>query len=182
MYNFECFGRPVIQTPVDIIALQEIIWKVKPDLIIETGIAHGGSVIGSASMLAMIDLCEAINLGKNLNSKKSTRKVLGIDIDIRTHNRKEIEKHPLSSWIKMIEGSSISEEIIKKVHEYSKNYDNILIILDSNHTYKHVLAELNAYATLTSINSYCIVFDTIIDDLPNNIFPDRPWGPRIIPR
>jgi cephalosporin hydroxylase len=176
MYNFESLGRPIIQTPVDMIATQEIIWETKPDLIIETGIAHGGSLIMSASMLAMLDVCEAIEAGENLNPKVSIRKVIGIDIDIRAHNREAIEKHPMSSRIQMIEGSSISSEIVEKVQEEAKKYKKILVCLDSNHTHDHVFAELKAYAPLTTVGSYCIVFDTIVDDMPKDTYPDRPWG------
>ena len=159
------------------VAIQEIIWDVKPDLIIETGIAHGGSLILSASMLAQIDMMEAIESGQTMNPNQSKRKVLGIDIDIREHNKIEIEKHYLSSRIKMIQGSSISSEIIDQVKNIASNYETILVFLDSNHTHAHVLAELEAYAELTSINSFCVVFDTIVEDLPLNAFPDRPWGP-----
>ena len=165
-YNFSWFGRPMIQYPQDIVAMQEIIWQVKPDLIIETGIAHGGSLIFNASMLYLLEISLEIKKGK----------VLGIDIDIREHNRIEIEKHPFSNKIKMIEGSSIDEDIIKQVHNFAKDYKNILVVLDSNHTHKHVLAELNAYAPLVSKGSYCVVFDTIIEDMPDDMFPDRPWG------
>jgi cephalosporin hydroxylase len=177
MYNFESLGRPIIQTPVDMIAIQEIIWEIKPDLIIETGIAHGGSLIMSASMLAMLDICEAIDSEENFNPKESKRKVLGIDIDIRKHNREAIEKHPMFSRIQMIEGSSISPQIIKQVEEEAKNYKKILVCLDSNHTHEHVLAELKAYAPLTSVGSYCVVFDTIVEDMPQDTYPDRSWGP-----
>ena len=159
------------------VAIQEIIWDVKPDLIIETGIAHGGSLILSASMLAQIDMMEAIESGQTMNPNQSKRKVLGIDIDIREHNKIEIEKHYLSSRIQMIQGSSISSEIIEQVKIIADNYETILVFLDSNHTHEHVLAELEAYAGLTSIDSFCIVFDTIVEDLPLNSFPDRPWGP-----
>ena len=176
MYNFESLGRPIIQTPVDMIAIQEIIWEIKPDLIIETGIAHGGSLIMSASMLAMLDICEAIDSEENFNPKESKRKVLGIDIDIRKHNREAIEKHPMFSRIQMIEGSSISPQIIKQVEEEAKNYKKILVCLDSNHTHEHVLAELKAYAPLTSVGSYCVVFDTIVEDMPKDSFTNRPWN------
>ena len=175
--HFSCLGRPIIQYPQDMVAIQEIIWDVKPDLIIETGIAHGGSLILSASMLAQIDMMEAIESGQTMNPNQSKRKVLGIDIDIREHNKIEIEKHYLSSRIKMIQGSSISSEIIDQVKNIASNYETILVFLDSNYTHAHVLAELEAYAELTSINSFCVVFDTIVEDLPLNAFPDRPWGP-----
>tara|TARA_B100000767_G_scaffold260555_1_gene271331 strand:- start:269 stop:1048 length:780 start_codon:yes stop_codon:yes gene_type:complete len=176
-YHFSCLGRPIIQYPQDMVAIQEIIWDVKPDLIIETGIAHGGSLILSASMLAQIDMMEAIESGQTMNPNQSKRKVLGIDIDIREHNKIEIEKHYLSSRIQMIQGSSISSEIIDQVKNIANNYETILVFLDSNHSHTHVLAELEAYAELTSINSFCVVFDTIVEDLPLNAFPDRPWAP-----
>lgn len=176
-YNFEFLGRPIIQYPQDMVAMQELIWLVKPDLIIETGIAHGGSLIMSASMLALLDMCEAIEAGAVLDPKKSKRKVLGLDIDIRQHNREAIEVHPMSSRIQMIQGSSIAPEVIKEVNAVAKNYQRVLVCLDSNHTHDHVLAELKAYAPLTSVGSYCVVFDTIIEDLPKETFPDRPWGP-----
>lgn len=177
MYNFEWLGRPIIQTPIDMVAMQELIWKVKPDLIIETGIAHGGSLIMSASMLALLDMCEAIELGAALDPKSSKRKVLGLDIDIRQHNREAIEAHPMSSRIQMIQGSSIAPDVIEQVKAVAKNHQQVLVCLDSNHTHDHVLAELEAYASLTSIGSYCVVFDTIIEDMPKEIFSNRPWGP-----
>lgn len=176
-YHFEWMGRPIIQYPQDMAAMQEIIWEVKPDLIIETGIAHGGSLIFSASMLALIDLCEAIEEKKAFDPSVSKRKVLGLDIDIRPHNREAIEAHPLSSRIQMIQGSSIAPEIIQQVHEIAEKHSKILVCLDSNHTHEHVLEELQAYAPLVSQGSYCVVFDTIVEDLPKEMFPDRPWGP-----
>jgi cephalosporin hydroxylase len=175
-YNFEFLGRPIIQYPQDMVAMQELIWTVKPDLIIETGIAHGGSLIMSASMLALIDICEAIESGTSINPKESKRKVLGIDIDIRSHNKSAIESHPMSSRIQMIQGSSIAQDIIDQVKAIASEYKTVLVCLDSNHTHDHVLAELNAYAGLTSVNSYCVVFDTVVEDMPNDMFSDRPWG------
>lgn len=177
MYNFKSLGRPIIQTPIDMVAMQEIIWDVKPDLIIETGIAHGGSLIFSASMLALLDLCDAIETGSFIDPRASKRKVLGIDIDIRAHNRVAIESHPMATRIQMIQGSSIDQAIIDQVRAVATNYSRILVCLDSNHTHDHVLAELDAYAPLTSVGSYCIVFDTIVEDLPADMFPDRHWGP-----
>lgn len=176
-YNFSWMGRPIIQYPQDMVAMQELIWSIRPDLIIETGIAHGGSLIFSASMLAQLDMCDAIEAGSSFNPKESSRKVLGIDIDIRSHNREAIEAHPMASRIQMIQGSSIAPEIIEQVKQVASGYSRILVCLDSNHTHEHVLAELEAYAPLTSIGSYCVVFDTIIEDLPADMFPDRPWGP-----
>ncbi len=176
-YNFSWQGRPIIQYPQDMIAMQELVWSIKPDLIIETGIAHGGSLIFSASLLAQLDLCDAIETGEMLDPKKSRRKVLGIDIDIRAHNREAIEAHPMASRIQMIQGSSIAPEIIDQVKAVAQKYSRVLIYLDSNHTHDHVLAELEAYASLTSKGSYCVVFDTVVEDLPKEMFPDRPWGP-----
>jgi cephalosporin hydroxylase len=159
------------------VAMQELIWCVKPDLIIETGIAHGGSLIFSASMLALLDMCDAIEMGITIDPKASKRKVLGIDIDIRAHNRLAIEAHPMATRIQMIQGSSIDPAIIDQVRAVAANYSRILVCLDSNHTHDHVLAELQAYAQLTSIGSYCCVFDTLVDDMPSDMFSDRPWGP-----
>lgn len=176
-YNFSWQGRPIIQYPQDMVAMQELIWQIKPDLIIETGIAHGGSLIFSASMLAQLDICDAIQAGVSLNPKESHRKVLGIDIDIRAHNRAAIEAHPMASRIQMFQGSSIAPEIIEQVKQVASGYNRILVCLDSNHTHEHVLAELKAYAPLTSVGSYCVVFDTIVEDLPSDMFPERPWGP-----
>ena len=165
-YNFSWLGRPIIQYPQDILAMQEIIWTIKPDLIIETGIAHGGSLIFYASMLELNAIC---------GGGAEDAQVLGIDIDIRLHNRNALESHPMMKRITMLEGSSVAPDIIREVKEKAKTKNNILVCLDSNHTHDHVLAELNAYAPLTSIGSYCVVFDTIIEDLPLNSFPDRPW-------
>lgn len=175
-YHFEWQGRPIIQFPQDMVAMQELIWEVKPDLIIETGIAHGGSLIFSASMLALLDMCDAIENNTTLDPKVSSRKVLGIDIDIRPHNRAAIAAHPMASRIEMIEGSSIDEGVVSKVQKFSANFKRILVCLDSNHTHDHVLSELRAYAPLTSVGSYCVVFDTVIEDMPEDVFPDRPWG------
>lgn len=175
-YHFEWMGRPVIQYPQDMAIMQELIWEIKPDLVIETGIAHGGSIILSASMLALLDMCDAIEKKETMDPSKSARKVLGIDIDIREHNRKAIESHPMYSRIKMIEGSSTSEEVINEVKKVAGDYKKVLIFLDSNHTHEHVLNELKLYAPLTSVGSYCVVFDTVIEDLPEDMFPDRPWG------
>lgn len=175
-YNFAWLGRPIIQYPQDMVAMQELIWSVRPDLIIETGIAHGGSLIFSASMLAILDMVEAIESGTTIDPGASHRKVLGIDIDIRAHNRSAIESHPMSSRIHMIQGSSIAPDIIEQVKTASAGYQRILVCLDSNHTHDHVLAELEAYAPLTSVGSYCVVFDTIVEDMPAEIFADRPWG------
>lgn len=176
-YHFEWLGRPIIQYPQDIVAMQELIWSIKPDLIIETGIAHGGSLIFSASILALLDMCDATEKGDKFDPDASHRMVLGIDIDIRTHNRAAIEAHPMMSRIQMVEGSSIAADVIEKVKDVAAKHSRVLVCLDSNHTHDHVLAELEAYAPLTSIGSYCIVFDTIIEHLPAEMFPNRHWGP-----
>ena len=176
-YNFNWLGRPIIQLPQDIVALQELIWRVKPDLIIETGIAHGGSLILSASMLTLLDYCDAIERGAMLDPKTPRRRVLGLDIDIRAHNRAAIESHPISNRIDMIEGSSIDPIIIAQVQDIASGYERVLVCLDSNHTHEHVLSELEAYAPLVSPGSYCVVFDTLIEDMPAGVFSDRPWGP-----
>ncbi|WP_313564075.1 cephalosporin hydroxylase family protein [Acinetobacter sp.] len=181
-YNFSWMGRPAIQFPNDAWMLQELIWSIKPDLIIETGIAHGGSAIHYASMLALLDMCDAIESGETFDPSISKRKVLSIDIDIREHNRLAIEAHPMATRIQMIQGSSTSPNIIGKVQDIAKDYNCILVCLDSNHTHEHVLAELEAYAPLVSKESYCVVFDTIVDDMPSNMFPDRPWGPKNNPK
>ncbi|WP_442895049.1 cephalosporin hydroxylase family protein [Bradyrhizobium sp. AZCC 1578] len=165
-YHFEWLGRPVIQYPQDIIATQELIWSVKPDLIIETGIAHGGSLIFSASMLELSAICGG----------PQDAQVLGIDIDIRAHNRSAIEAHPMARRISMIEGSSIAPEVVAEVSARAAGKRSVLVLLDSNHTHDHVLAELDAYARLASIGSYCVVFDTVIEDMPDDTFSDRPWS------
>lgn len=181
-YNFKWLGRPIIQYPQDMVAMQELIWQIKPDLIIETGIAHGGSLIFSASMLALLDMAEAIESGTTLNPRESKRKVLGIDIDIRAHNRTEIEAHPMASRIHMLQGSSVAPEIVEQVRAIAAGYKRVLVCLDSNHTHEHVLAELQAYAPLTSVGSYCVVFDTTIEDMPAGFFTDRSWGPGNSPK
>lgn len=176
VYNFDWLGRPIIQYPQDMVAMQELIWAIKPDLIIETGIAHGGSLILSASMLAILDMCDAIEAGSIMDPGVSKRKVIGIDIDIRPHNRTAIEAHPMSSRIKMIEGSSIDPEIVAEVKAAAEGHQRVLVCLDSMHTHDHVLAELNAYADLVTPGSYCVVFDTFVEDMPPRFFPDRPWN------
>ncbi|CDZ57036.1 cephalosporin hydroxylase family protein [Neorhizobium galegae] len=176
-YNYFWLGRPIIQYPQDMVAMQELIWTVKPDLIIETGIAHGGSLILSASMLALLELSEAAEKGDVVDPAKPKRKVLGIDIDIRPHNKEAIEAHPMASRIEMIQGSSIAPEIMDQVRKIAAGYSRILISLDSNHTHEHVLEELKLYAPLTSVGSYCVVFDTVVEDLPKELAGDRPWGP-----
>ena len=166
-YNFTWLGRPIIQYPQDVMALQEIIWKVQPDLIVETGIAHGGSLIFSASMLEL--------LGKG-------GQVLGIDVDIRAHNRAAIESHPLARRIRMIEGSSLDERVVAQARAAAAGKSSVLVVLDSNHTHEHVLKELQLYSPLVTPGSYLIVLDTVVEDMPKSFFPDRPWGPGDNPR
>jgi len=166
-YNFAWLGRPIIQYPQDIIAMQEIIWQVQPDLIIETGIAHGGSLIFYASILELNAACGG----------PKDAGVLGIDIEIRSHNRKAIEEHPMFRRISMIEGSSIAPNVVAQVKEKARSRERVLVCFDSNHTHQHVLSELEAYAPLTTVGSYCVVFDTLIEDMPADLFSGRPWGP-----
>ena len=175
LYNFDWLGRPIIQYPEDMVAIQELIWKVKPTLVIETGIAHGGSLVLSASMLAMLDYCEAVESGSTLDPHKSRRRVVGIDIDIRSHNRSAIEAHPLAGLISMVEGSSVDRHVIDEVHQLAAGHETVMVFMDSNHTHEHVLGELNAYAHLVTKGSYCVVFDTFVEDMPPKYFPDRPW-------
>ena len=166
-YNFSWLGRPIIQYPQDMVAMQEIIWTVQPDLIIETGIAHGGSLIFSAAMLELNAACGG----------PTDARVLGLDIDIRPHNRTAIEAHPLARRIDMIQGSSVAPEIIADVKARAAGKQRILLSLDSNHTHEHVLAELEAYAPLTTVGCYCVVFDTVVENLAPELFKDRPWCP-----
>lgn len=159
-YNFSWMGRPIIQFPQDMIAMQEILWELKPDLVIEAGVAHGGSIIYYASLLELIGHGE----------------VLGLDIDIRAHNREAIESHPMAKRIRLIEGSSIDAGVIRQVQEIAKG-KRVVVVLDSNHTHDHVLAELRAYAPLVCEGGYCVVMDTIVEHMPKSMFPNRPWGP-----
>lgn len=166
-YNFTWLGRPIIQYPQDIVAMQELIFRLQPDLIIETGIAHGGSLIFSASMLELNAACGG----------PADAEVLGIDIDIRPHNRAAVEAHPMFKRISMIQGSSVDADIVAQVKARAAGKRSVLVCLDSNHTHAHVLAELEAYAPLTSVGGYCVVFDTVVEDLPATLAGERPWGP-----
>jgi cephalosporin hydroxylase len=159
-YNFSWMGRPIIQFPQDMMAMQEILWTLKPDLVIEAGVAHGGSIIYYASLLELMGHGE----------------VLGIDIDIRAHNREAIESHPMAGRIRLLEGSSIAADTIAKVHDIARGKRTV-VVLDSNHTHDHVLAELRAYAPLVCEGGYCVVMDTVVEHMPKSMFPDRPWGP-----
>ena len=168
-YHFEWLGRPIIQFPQDIVAMQEVVWTVQPELIIETGIAHGGSLILSASLLELNASCGG----------SPEAQVVGIDVDIRNHNRASIEDHPLSHRISMIEGSSTAPAVIDQVVELAKTVDRVLVCLDSNHTHTHVLSELEIYSPMVSVGSYCIVFDTLIEQLSTDYLAStgRPWEP-----
>jgi len=159
-YHFSWMGRPIIQLPQDMMAMQEIIWQVKPDLVIECGIAHGGSIIYYASLLEL----------------QGHGEVLGIDCDIRAHNREAIESHPMSKRISMIEGSSVDLSVAEQVRSVAAG-KKVILVLDSNHTHDHVLQELRLYAPLVSVDSYCVVMDTVVEDMPSAFFPERPWGP-----
>ena len=175
-YHFRWLGLPIIQYPQDIVAMQELIWQIQPDLIVETGVARGGSLIFSASMLALLDLCAANRTEEASRPTSHRRRVVGIDIDIRAHNREAIEAHPLSSYITLIEGSSTAQHVCDAVHKIARDSQVVLVCLDSNHSHDHVLAELEAYAPLTSIGSYCVVFDTVVEDLPPEAIGNRPWS------
>ncbi|AYF85883.1 cephalosporin hydroxylase [Pseudomonas sp. DY-1] len=161
-YNFRWMGRPIIQFPQDMIAMQELIWNIQPDLIIETGVAHGGSALYYASLLELLG---------------GDGYVLGVDIDIRTHNRVEIERHPMSKRLRLIQGSSIAPETVQQVAEHVRGKERVLVVLDSNHTHEHVLAELQAYSPFVTRDSYLVVFDTLLEDMPDDLqAADRPWG------
>ncbi len=159
MYNFTWMGRPIIHFPTDLIAMQELIWQIKPDVIVETGIAHGGSIIFSASMLELI--------GKG--------EVIAVDIDIRQHNRELIETHPMFKRITMIQGSSIDEQIINQIKQKIGNNKTVMVVLDSNHTHDHVLDELKLYGEMVSVSSYMICMDTFVEDMPPGHVKNRPW-------
>lgn len=159
-YNFSWMGRPLIQVPQDILAMQELIWRIQPKVVVETGVAHGGSLIFYSSMLQLLG---------------GDREVIGIDIDIRAHNRKEIEAHPMASRIHLVQGSSVDPKTVAQVKERVGSRGPVLVALDSNHTHEHVLEELRAYAPLVRAGSYLVVFDTLVEDLPDDCFGDRPW-------
>lgn len=182
IYNFEWMGRPIIQYPEDIMSVQELVWQTRPDVIVETGIAHGGSIILSASMLALLDYCDALEAGTMLDPAKPKRKVVAVDIDIREHNRNLIESHPMANRLTMIQGSSVDPKIVEEVKSHVDDAKSVLVFLDSMHTHDHVLAELEAFAPMVTKGSYCVVFDTIVEDLPKGYFGDRPWDPGNSPK
>jgi len=175
VYNFDWMGRPIIQYPQDMVAMQELIMRVRPDVVIETGIAHGGSLVLSASMLALLDMSDAIATGTVMDPRLSQRRVIGIDIDIRDHNRVAIEAHPMASRIRMVQGSSIDPQVVDQVKALADGAATVMVFLDSMHTHDHVLAELEAYGPMVTAGSYCVVFDTFVDDMPPGFFSDRPW-------
>jgi cephalosporin hydroxylase len=160
-YQWSWLGLPVIQMPPDIVVLQEIIWETRPQLIIETGIARGGSLVLSASILQL--------LGEG--------DVLGIDIDIRAHNRAAIEAHPLAHRITMIEGSSLDPAVVGEARARADDVERVMVVLDSNHTHEHVLAELERFAPMVTAGQFLVVADTFVDDIPPQEHRPRPWGP-----
>jgi cephalosporin hydroxylase len=165
-YNFSWMGRPIIQYPQDLVAVQEIIWDVKPELIIETGVAHGGSAVFFASLLELNAQCGG----------PKDAEVWCVEIDLRSHNREAIVAHPMYPRLRIFDGSSVDEKIASVIAEKAAKCQSVMVILDSNHTHEHVLGELNLYAKLVSIGSFCVVFDTVIEDLEGVEFLDRPWG------
>lgn len=172
VYNWKWMGLPIIQFPADIVATQEIIWSVKPTVIVETGVARGGSIVFNASQLALLDLCE----GASPSLVGSTRRCIGIDIDVRSHNREAIDSHPMEPMITLIEGSSIEDATFQSVCELITPQDRVMVILDSNHTHEHVLRELELYSPLVSHGSFLIVHDTGIEVAPDSAFGNRNWG------
>jgi cephalosporin hydroxylase len=160
-YNFTWMGRPIIKFPADMVIQQELMWRLKPDLIIETGIAHGGSIIFSASMMEMMGI---------------EGEVVGIDIDIRAHNRALIESHPMMKRITLYEGSSTSPEIVEKVKKHLAGKKCVMVVLDSLHSHAHVYDELKLYAPMVTKDSYCILPDTFIEFFPKGYYSStRPW-------
>jgi cephalosporin hydroxylase len=162
-YNFAWLGRPIIQYPQDLIALQEIIWETKPRLIVETGVAHGGTAIFFASMLELLG-------GDGL--------VLSIDIEIRERNRPLIENHPLAKRVILAERNSLDPEVVAEAYALAKSRGPVMVVLDSNHSHRHVLSELRLYSKLVTPGCYLVVFDGVVENFPE-IFADgsRPWGP-----
>jgi cephalosporin hydroxylase len=165
-YNFKWMGRPIIQYPQDIVAVQELIWDIKPDLIVETGVAHGGSAVFFSSLLEL----------NALSGGPKDAEVWCIEIDLRAHNREAILAHPMYPRLRIFDGSSLDAKIAQEVSKKALQCQRVMVVLDSNHTHEHVLGELNLYASLVSVGSYCVVFDTVIEDLEGVEFVDRPWG------
>lgn len=165
-YNYSWMGRPLIQFPQDMVAMQEILWATRPEVVIETGVAHGGSLVYYASILELMG-------GDGI--------VVGVDIDIRAHNRREIEAHPMSKRIRLVQGSSVDASTVAAVRELVGGR-RAMVVLDSNHTHDHVLRELEAYADFVAKGCYLVVFDTLIEDMPADLIVDRPWGPGNSPK
>jgi cephalosporin hydroxylase len=161
-YHFTWMGLPIIQFPQDIVAMQELVWRVKPDLIIETGVARGGSVVFYASLLELVG---------------GEGRVIGIDVDIRAPSRAAIERSPVFKRITLVEGSSVEPSVVARVRAEAARARRVLVSLDSNHTHAHVLEELKAYAPCVTRDSYLVVFDTSIEHLPPDVLGDRPWTP-----
>lgn len=164
-YQFDWLGVPIIQMPEDLIIFQEIVYKTQPDLIIETGVARGGSIIFWASIQKLCGI---------------TGKVLGVDVDIRQHARSAINYSNFKDEIDLIEGSSIEDKVVDQVKKIVSQHKRIMVVLDSNHTHEHVLSELEIYSKFVTKDCFLLVLDTVIDDL--NIDPDRPWGPGSSPK
>jgi len=160
VYGFTWLGRPIIQLPEDMIRIQEVIYRVKPDVIIETGVAHGGSLVFYAS------LCKAMGRGR----------VIGIDVEIRPHNRKAIEAHELFEYITLVEGSSVDPEVVRTVKALMLSGETALVVLDSNHTKEHVLGELRAYSELVSVGSYIVACDGIMGNVVGAPRSNTDWG------
>lgn len=160
-YHFSWMGRTIVQAPQDVMAMQELIWQIKPQCIIETGVAHGGSVVFYASMLELLG-------GDGV--------VVGVDVEIKPDNRRAIEAHSMGGRIHLVEGSSTDLTVLKRVREIVGNRGPVLVALDSNHTHDHVLRELELYSTFVRAGSYVVVFDTTIEDMPNELYPNRPWN------
>lgn len=161
VYTFTWFGRPIIQLPEDVLRIQEVIYALRPTLIVETGVAHGGSLVFYASLFKAMDLAG---------------RVVGVDIEIRPHNRKAISEHPLAGMISLLEGSSIDPAVVAKVRSHVRSEDRVLIVLDSNHTRAHVLRELEVYAPLVTVGSYIVATDGIMKDLVGAPRAKSEWG------
>lgn len=173
-YHFDVLGRPIIQFPQDVVALNELIWAVRPDVVVETGIARGGSVVNTAAQLALLDLSDTAPVDGSF-AMRPRRRAIAVDIDIRDHNRAALDGHFLSPWFELIEGSSVAPDVVDRVGELVPDAATVMVLLDSNHTHEHVLAELRAYAPLVTPGSYCIVYDTVIEHMPRGFYEDRPW-------
>ena len=173
-YHFDVLGRPIIQFPQDVVALNELIWSVRPDVVIETGVARGGSIVNTAAQLALLDLSDAAESKGGFSSTMS-RKVIGIDVDIRPATRSALESHFLHPWMELLTGSSTSPEIHEQVQSLVPASSRVMVLLDSDHTHGHVLSELHLYAPLVTPGSYCVVYDTVVEDMPAGYFQDRDW-------